>query len=998
LTSFHSKTSKGCQIICVAALIALSCCLSTPAKSQSTHFNQYKRTQWSSDQGLSAGRIQALAQTPDGYLWVGTVNGLFRFDGFRFLPVLTEEQAPLRNILGLTVDRQGTLWVRAADMWLRQVRQTGISTPVVFENKALNILSMSAAQTTGIYATDVHKSVFRLIGNHVEALPIHSKSLITAVAEASDQRLWIGTDRGLLSWIGNALKAETGADVDKETNCLLPSEDGHVWIGTDRGLAYWDGRQLVPRLFAKPDMQHLQVLTLMEDRDKNLWAGTSRGLLRYTSSGAEWASSRADGQEPAITALMQDREGDIWFGSGSTLERLESAPVVPVELGYRTFAERFGPLYVDHEGRAWFANLQQGLYWMQDGKVHAVTSDGLANDEVYSIDGDGDDIWVGRRRNGLTRLRLKDEGIESQTWTTRDGLSQNSVYAVRAAPDGTVWAGTLTAGVNRLQDGHFIHFSEESGLPSNAVSAIEIGAHGQVWIGTSGGICQVDGSQCSPLSRTQQGLGAEVYSLLEDPFHGLWVGTSRGLFLYTELGSRAVRIRSGPQPAILGLGLDQGGRLWITSDDSVMSAKPIQLLASQEASVRTYGEEDGLKATEIRRRSRTVVADSRGQVWISTGNELVLTGNEPGPLPTVIPHVEDVIADGVVLSKDNPRVPAGVKRLSFAFTGLDLHAPLKVRFRYRLDDFDKTWNDAISGRQATYTNLAPGKYTFRLIASNQSKSWTSEESTVPIVVEPLMWQRWSVRSLLAAVFAFLAVFAYHTRTRILLAQANVLAEERLRERTRIARDVHDTLLQGFISSLMHLHVADKQIASDSPLKDKFAFVLDGMERVIEEARLAVVGLRAPESGHECFESSIRDFFLEVGDIGEADLSFVSTGRPRPLKPAAYQDLCAISREAILNAVRHADARVVQVTIAWGWLGLKLRVSDNGRGMDAHTLENGRAQHWGLASIRERAQQMKGRLLIESHLDEGTKVSLSVPAATAYRRLSKLPNTSPTNSA
>jgi signal transduction histidine kinase len=195
---------------------------------------------------------------------------------------------------------------------------------------------------------------------------------------------------------------------------------------------------------------------------------------------------------------------------------------------------------------------------------------------------------------------------------------------------------------------------------------------------------------------------------------------------------------------------------------------------------------------------------------------------------------------------------------------------------------------------------------------------------------------------------------------------------------------------------MHLHVAEKQIPGDSPLKGRLTFVLEGMEKVIEEARLAVVGLRTPDSGHENLEGSLRDFFQEIGDIGNAAWMLRSTGRPHRLKPAAYEDIGSIAKEAILNAVRHASAKTVQVTIAWGWLGLRLVVSDDGSGMDAAILEHGRPQHWGLASMRERAKQLKARLNIESDSVSGTKITLSIPAKVAYLGLSKSAKAGPSD--
>jgi ligand-binding sensor domain-containing protein/signal transduction histidine kinase len=980
----------------IVTVIAMSWSLLACAQTNDAGLQQYIRAEWGSEKGLSSGRIQALAQTRDGYLWIGTAEGLLRFDGVRFVPVLTAQNHPLPQILGLTVDKDGILWVRAADTRIRQVQRDGIGPPVSLDKNFLAIVTMAADQTSGIYATETLKSVVRLTQNHVDQLPIHLHTLLISISEASDRRLWIGTDRGLLSWTGGQLSAVSSPQVNQKINCLLPDMSGHVWVGTDDGLAYWDGQNLVPRSFGNREMQHLQVLTIMKDRDSNLWVGTSRGLLRYNSFGAEWVQTGPDADRIPVTTLLQDREGDIWFGTGSTLERLENTPIVPVRRNDSALGESFGPVYVDPHQRVWFADVHYGLYWMEHGIAHSVLNDGLSKDEVYSIDGNGDDIWVGRRRGGLTRLRTSHGAIESKTWTTVDGLSQNSVYVVRVSTDGTVWAGTRTEGLNRFSKGLFTRVGERDGLPANDVSAIELGSQGQVWIGTSGGVCKIEDLRCLPLDPGRQPARNDVLSLFEDPSRGLWIGTSHGLLLAGDRDRHPIPLGTGSQPRILGLGLDKAGRLWIEGDRAVMSAMPAELLASKDPSIRAYGNDDGLQSNQGVHRSRSLVTDMSGQIWITTAHELAMIATKPTPLPIVIPNVEEVSADGALLDRSNAEVPPGVKRLNFSFTGLDLHAPSRVRFRYRLDDFDKTWIDVAGDREATYTNLAPGKYTFRLIASNESNSWNSEESTVQVVIEPGVWQRWSIRSILALVFLLLVAFAYYTRTKSLLAQANVLADERLSERTRIARDVHDTLLQGFISSLMHLHVAEKQIPGDSPLKGRLTFVLEGMEKVIEEARLAVVGLRTPDSGHENLEGSLRDFFQEIGDIGNAAWMLRSTGRPHRLKPAAYEDIGSIAKEAILNALRHASAKTVQVTIAWGWLGLRLVVSDDGSGMDATVLEHGRPQHWGLASMRERAKQLKARLNIESDSVSGTKITLSIPAKVAYLGLSKSAKAGPSD--
>ena len=974
-----------------AAFLVLSWSLLARAQIDSSDFNQYKRAAWGAEQGISAGRVQALAQTRDGYLWIGTAGGLFRFDGVRFVPILTEQNKPLLQILGLTVDQDGILWVRAADTRLRQVHRDRISAPVSLGSQLLGIVSVAAGRSKGIYATDLHKSVFRIIQDHVEPLPIHSRSLLISVSEANDGRLWIGTDRGLLSWTSGAAKVEEHPEIHGKINCLLPDQSDKLWVGTDDGLAYWDGHQLTQRPFQNPEMQHLQVLAIMEDQNKGLWVGTSRGLIKYSAEGAHWAATGTQFDRTPVTAIMQDREGDIWFGAGPTLERLEGTPIIPVRLSDPTSGATFGPLYIDPHGRIWFADSHHGLFWIEQGVSHAVLSDGLATDEVYSIDGDGDAVWVGRRNGGLTRLTITNGIVDAKTWTTRNGLSQNSVYVVRVSSSGTIWAGTLTKGLNEFVNGRFIHIDETDGLPASDVSAIELGVRGQVWVGTSGGVCKMQDGHCFQIVKGEPKLGKDVLSLLEDPSRGLWIGTTKGLALADDKGQRIVSLGTESQQKILGLGLDVAGRLWIASDQSVISALPSDLLASKATSIRAYGYDDGLQSDDGVHRSRSLVTDKKGQVWIATAHELAMASNARAALPSVIPHVEEVSADGVFLDPDKAKVPPGAKRISFSFTGLDLHAPTRVRFRYRLDDFDKTWSNTGFDRGATYTNLAPGTYTFRLIASNESGVWSAEESTLRVVIEPNIWQRWWVRIVLAVSLLLLSVLVYQARMNSLLTQANILADERLRERTRIARDVHDTLLQGFISSLMHLHVADQQIANDSPLKQRFTFVLEGMERVIEEARLAVVGLRSPDSGHLDIESSLRDFFQEIADFGNAHIAFQSTGRRRPLKTDAMEQICSIAKEAVLNAVRHANAQNVQVAVNWGWFHLRVSVTDDGCGIDAHTLVHGRAHHWGLLGMRERAKQLKASLKIVSRSEHGTKVSLNVPALMAYRGLKEPPN-------
>ena len=394
----------------------------------------------------------------------------------------------------------------------------------------------------------MHKTALHVDEDRVQALSIRSHALLLSIAESVDGRLWIGSDRGLSSLEPRSVEAEVAPGFHGKVNCLFAADSGRIWVGTDDGLLYWEGKQMVRAPIPDKTMQHLQVLTILEDRDKHLWVGTSLGLLRFGPDGPEWVKTATTAAGSPVTALLQDREGDIWFGSGSSLEQLKSTPIASLGVSCHMLSSGFGPLYVDRRGRIWFAGLEHGLSWMEGGRVKTVASDGLATDEVYSIDGEGDDLWVGRRRGGLTRLRLHNGTMESKTWTTRDGLSQNSVFAVRAVPGGAVWIGTLTGGLNLFSGSHFTHFNERDGLPADDVSAIELGRAGEVWIGTSNGVCRMQERHCVSLVVGRQPVARDVHTLLYDAAQGLWIGTSKGLLLADNHGEHPFRLKPSRRP------------------------------------------------------------------------------------------------------------------------------------------------------------------------------------------------------------------------------------------------------------------------------------------------------------------------------------------------------------------------------------------------------------------------------------------------------------------
>jgi signal transduction histidine kinase len=381
-----------------------------------------------------------------------------------------------------------------------------------------------------------------------------------------------------------------------------------------------------------------------------------------------------------------------------------------------------------------------------------------------------------------------------------------------------------------------------------------------------------------------------------------------------------------------------------------------------------------------------MVPDPFGRIWISTSTGVSVVDplramSNAAPLAA---RLESASVDGTAMDLRAPgRVAPGPRRVTFAFSGVSLSAPDRIRFRYRLDGFDEGWSEPVAAREAIYTNLGPGSYRFRVMATNSAGLWNGPEAVAGLEIAPRVWQMAPVRAAGAIAAGLIVLGLYRLRLRRLTRQISMRFDERLAERTRIAQDLHDTLLQGFLSASMQLHVAVDQVPADSPAKARLRGVLDLMSRVIDEGRNAVRGLRAPESGSGDLEESFSRIRQELGIQDETVFRVVSEGPPRALSPMIRDDVHRIGREALVNAFRHSAASRIEVAVERSRNELLVRVRDDGRGIDPEVLRAGRDGHWGLSGMRERAERIGGRLRVWSRPGAGTEVELSVPGHLAF---------------
>jgi PAS domain S-box-containing protein len=770
-------------------------CLLSEAHALDPHrkFSQYVREKWSAANALPGGAVLAIAQSPDGYLWIGTDKGLVRFDGFSFLPMPPKSLLPQNDpILGLTTDAEGDLWVRMQTAGVLRYNRGKFENLASGPNATVTqVTAMARENAAGMLLSDLISGTLRLRRGKLDLVApaniLPGSSVTMSIAETAGGKIWLGTLGAGLFYLenGRATRVTQGL-TETKINCLLPVGDQELWVGTDHGLFRWSGTGF-RRAGLGPSLRDQPVLTILRDRDSNIWVGTARGLLRINASGTSFAVEEGMQGAGAVNALFEDREGNLWVGGAMGLERIRDSAFITYSTDKGLSSNASGPVYVDGEDRAWFAPEKGGLYWIKDGRVQRVKPELFEKDAIYSIAGRGHEIWIGRRQGGLTRLVYSGGIITSETYGRANGLEQNSVYATYQGRDGAVWAATLSSGISRLKDGKFTTYTTTDGLASNTVSSVLEGHDGTIWFGTPNGLSALSNGKWRTYSLQDGLLSDNVNCLFEDSAGALWIGTSAGL-AYFQMG-RMHALQEVPESLreqIAGMAEDKSGRFWIATSNHVLRVPHDKLQSGvvTAADVREYGQADGLESTEGVKRSRSVVSDLAGRIWFSLSSGLSVVDPSQitdNSVPT-LPHIEAITADNNTARLDaSVRIPPSPRRITFEYTGLSLAVPERIRFRYFLEGFDSTWSQPVAAREAVYTNLGPGSYRFRLVASNSEGLWNGPETAIALNVAPASYQTYWFR--LSCLAAFIALLWALHRWRI----------HQLRGQEKRLRDVVETI-------------------------------------------------------------------------------------------------------------------------------------------------------------------------------------------------------------
>jgi len=1006
----------------LAGLAALCLTVSGAALDPTRALSQYLYDSWGAEKGLPGESITAIAQTSDGYLWIGTDKDLVRFDGLNFRQFERAHPDPILigPVRALVVDVSDNLWILLQNTQVFRYHN-GIFEPIRgwteggttamargtsgavllssfaagtltysenhFRNLSSAALLADAARVANSEAPDQRATPFSWLDRMASPT-----SLVVSMAQTNDGKIWLATEHHEIFYLQNGrISGVSNGRTETKVNCFLPLQNSELWIGTPKGVLRWSGKELTAAAVPS-SLLHLDVLSILRDRDSNTWIGTGRGLFRYNQNGVSLLSAH-EATGP-VTALFEDRDGSIWFGGARGLERLRDSTFVAYSLP-NSKSQSPGPIHVDSGDRTWIGPIQGGLQWRKGEETGIVSADGIANDVVYSITGiDNGDIWVGRQKGGLTHLRYSDNSFTAKTYTQADGLVQSSVYAVYESVDGTIWAGTLSGGVSNLKDGHFTNYTIRDGLASNTVSAIAEGTDGTMWFGTPTGLSELSRKRWRTFGVVDGLVSADIISLLQDSDNILWIGTAGGLAF---LRNGHVQTPQGTQDwlrePVLGMAEDRNGWLWLATSTRVLRAKRSSLTdkaALGSSDFRVYGRDDGLEGTEGVRRFRSVSKDSLGNVWFSTNHGLAVVNPSRSALnfnPALL-HVEAVVVDGDEVNLEQPiRVPPGEHRIVFHYLGLSLANPERVRYRSWLDGIDHGWSEATSNRDATFANLGPGKYRFRVICSNSDGVWSEEATSIDFSVLPAFYQANWFRMLTAATFCALLWGMYQLRIRQLRRQFDIGLEARVNERTRIARELHDTLLQNFQASLVLMQAARNHF-SKQPEKAVRTLddAIDTVAGAIDESRDAIQGLRSVPMA----KGNLAELLTETSqDLAKSQSSqpvfeLIEEGGRRALSSASKDEITRIALELLRNAYRHAHAHHIEAEVRYEEHMFRLRIRDDGIGMDPKALqEGGVVGHFGLRGIRERAQRIGATLDFWTEVGAGTETQLTVPASVAY---------------
>ena len=949
---------------------------------------QYQHTSWTEEEGIALPAVTSLAQTADGYLWLATAEGLMRFDGLRFtrFQPASGSSLPGSNAPYLLPSSDGSLWVanenRVSRIERGRVVPYAVNQPSdgvvrrIFEDRLGRLWIVRAKAKAESNLTMLLRDRSLRAYGPKDGVP---RDEITRVYQDSRGDLWLGTVRSLCRWSPGSPAAcipgpdiyvasikEAGGDLlvlDANSNTLLRlcqgrllpllakpanetlvpkalfcDREGSIWIGTmGQGLVrLTDGK--LERFTKASGLSSDGVNALLEDREGNLWAATTRGVDCFRDPRVVRLSTTDGLSADVITAIHAAGDGAVWAGTSGGLNRVAGHQVTSYRLNIGLPSPILS-LYEDPAQRLWVGTESRFGYFWNGRFTEVQTTEHRPLNRVMAITGGRNgSVWFLDIGKGLMSVR---HGVG---YPAALAVQPNKhIYRLREDREGTLWIGYNEGGTTAIQGTAARNYGEADGLASGPIQDITEDRAGSIWIGAGGGLSRYRNGRWTTWGAGQGVPQGGVTTIVFDDRGDLWASTLLGL----------ARLPSAE---------------WNQSPDGV----PHQLTFS------LYGQSAGIRLAASRRITGPRGTKSRdGRLWFCTEDGIAVVDPDRLRTDSVPPGVviEQMIADGRTVDVAGGPIGVQAGRLQFTYTGISLTAGERVRFRYRLEGLSTDWEDVGARRTVDYVNLPPKRYRFQVIAGISDGVWNQKGAALEFRILPHFYQTlWFQFVCGAALLA--GVWAGHRiRVQTVVARVQLVA----RERTRLTRELHDSLLQGFVAVVYQLEAVARQFESHpKAARDRLQRAIERADQSLQEARHAMLAMRLPALEHSTLPEALSNIARRLTDGTHILFHLDVRGRVRTLPYDAQANLYLIGREAISNSVNHAKPSRIDAGLTYSSTELRLMVRDDGEGFDL-AVAAAKHDHWGMAGMRERATQIGATLTVNSSPGHGTTIEVVVPA-------------------
>lgn len=970
-------------------LLLVVLALPMAARSSSHLLTEYAHTAWHGQRGAPADVVQ-FAQTPDGWLWVSSPHGLFRFDGLDFerMDSVQGHRLHSTNTLGLLVTRDGRLWVgdrfggisvfSAGRMRLFK-ESDGLPPGSVMTMTEAPDGGVWAATSTGLGYLAPGASRFRQVGT-AEGLPV---TRTRQVLYGRDGRQWVSVQGGIYYRDPGAARYRR-AWPHIDMMAIAEAPDGTIW-GSDGIDKHYRVLAAAPP-GNPPPRAELGGNGALFDRDGNMWILKVDALERRRAPYAGLAArpqqlTRANGLSgPLIQSAFEDREGNIWVGTSAGLDRLRRTRLrtVPVDTAF----DRPGVIADDRGGVIIGDSRKPLRHYDVDGA--GATLGRMELSAAYRAP-DGT-LWFA---NHEARWRRTAAGTLARLPHPAQ-VHGHDTQAMVSDRQGHMWMSMARVGLFQVRDGVWHRNGGLPGLPDGLALALACDDAGRIWAAyLRNRIAMIDGGKVRVFDGAAGLDLGNVQALLVDGTR-IWAGGQNGLAWYDGQRWHGVNPAGGqPLRGISGLVRTPDGDLWLHGSDGIsrIAAADVEQLVRVPERTLPYERFDALDglvgSAEQLRPLPSLARSTDGRLWFATASEVATIDPARIPRNALAPPVQLLsVRSGDIAypPSDGLRLPAGSRDLQIRYTALSLAVPERARFRYRLEGVDERWQEAGSRREAIYTNLRPGTYRFQVVAANEDGVWNDKGATLRLVFLP----RFVETTLFTVLMALLAVALlgglYLLRVRRLTARMVDLMHERLAERERIARGLHDTLLQSVQGLIMLFDQQARRLPVGSEERGKLEQTLDLADALMTEGRECITDLRADSAPAELGQALTQYGRVLLQERFAASIH----GKPRPVCPKVRSEVHAIVREALFNAARHARANLVEFIMDYRADRLVVLVRDDGCGMaPALSAGTGRPRHFGIVGMRERAVAIGAAWRLDSAPGKGTSVHLEIAAELAY---------------